>query len=85
MKTVTFVKEHPVGINEGRTIMVSDSDAKRWKEEGYVTIDGDAGEDEPEMIDHVLTKKDLRIHPEWFVNDNEVGDTIQIPNPKYIQ
>ena len=33
---VIFVKNHPVGIKEGRVIDTNPDTAKRWIEEGYV-------------------------------------------------
>ena len=32
---VIFIKDHPVGIKEGRVVDVVDSSAKRWIEQGY--------------------------------------------------
>ena len=33
---VIFIKDHPVGIKEGRVIDTNPDTAKRWIEEGYV-------------------------------------------------
>lgn len=85
MKTVTFIKDHPVGIKEGRTITVQDHDAQRWHDQGYVDLGEDAGQDEPEMIDHTVTKKDLKENPTWVGMGHKVGQVIQVPNPKFIQ
>jgi len=33
---VIFVKDHPVGIKEGRVVDTNPNTAKRWIKEGYV-------------------------------------------------
>lgn len=38
-----------------------------------------ANTDEVEMIDHVVTKKDLKMNPELAEKGLQVGDTIQMP------
>lgn len=96
MKLVTFLKRHPSGIAEGKTLTLNDDHAERLAAEEYVSIDGDVvldgvqpnplAQDKdkiPAMIPYKITAKDLKERPDLFDVSAKVGDTVQIPNPDY--
>ncbi len=83
---VTFLKDHPSGIKAGFTTVLGDKHAARLADEGYVSVgENQKANDEPEFIDYVLTKKDIKekTYP-GIPDDAKVGDVIQIPNPNYV-
>lgn len=87
--SVTFKKNHVVGIKKGHTAMVDIDHAKRLHKEGYVELDEASinEEDIPEFVQYKLKPKDFKPGSDFSeeqLEGKKVGDVVEVPNPDYI-
>ena len=77
---IEFIKEHPVGIAEGRKVKVSPIDGERFIKQGYAkeieSLETDAIIED--KFYKALTQEDIEKHPDALSKTIKLGDEVEV-------